>query len=130
MVSGGLRFSDEATAEYGLAVTRYSEGLEALAKARCKAEIVLLDDVRAAIKELGPSDGSDKFKTAVDWCKRLAFLVVGLTIAQGSTVMHQQPIERGSVLWLVGDVVVAALLVGVSLTMDFPAVKNRLARPS
>ncbi|OAT66981.1 hypothetical protein AWB85_15305 [Mycobacteroides immunogenum] len=125
----GSRFTDEATAEYGLAVTRYSDNLEALSKARCNAEIVLADHVRAAVKELGPNQDNETAKVALDWCKRLAFLFIGFAVVQGSNVMHQQDgIARGSVLWLIADALVAAVLSAIALLMDFPYVRNLLGR--
>ncbi len=111
-----------------MAVTRYSDDLEALCTARCGAEMVLVSHVRGAVKELGPNNEGERFKTALDWCKRFAFLALGLTIAQGTNVMKQDPIARGSVAWLVAGVLITALLIGLALAMDLPAIKKFLAR--
>jgi hypothetical protein len=126
----GTQFSDEAAAEYGLAVTRYANSLEALSVGYCNSELVLLDQVKRAVVDLGPkqNDAGDGLKAFLDWVKRLAFLFIGFSVVQGSAVLRQDPIVKGSVVWLVIVVVLGALLAGAALILDIPAVQRRLAR--
>ncbi|MDF3308697.1 hypothetical protein P3H15_27140 [Rhodococcus sp. T2V] len=123
------KFSEEAVAEYALAVTRYQETLKSIAVTKCTVEMVLVEHVRAAVSALKETPAENNgLKTFLDWVKRLAFLFIGFSVVQGSNVLRQQDVDRGSVMWLVMDAVFAALLVGLALAVDIPPIRRLIIR--
>ena len=117
------KYSDEAKAEYGLAVAGYGQRVRGLAEGKSSAEMVLKQHVHLAVSDLGP-DPEQGFKTALDWFKRIGFLVAGLTIGQGVKVYGQNPIERGSVVWLLSLLVVTVVMLTAAFVLDFPQVRR------
>jgi hypothetical protein len=121
------KYSDEASTQYGLAVALHASRLRSTAEGKARGEMVLVEHVDEAVSELSP-DRAGPFKTLVDWVKRTAYLTAGLTIAQGVNVWHQNPIARGSVIWLISVLIVTVLLIGLGLGLDFPSLRKAFKR--
>ena len=111
-------YTREARSEYGVAISAYGRRLRALAEGKCNVEAVLVSHVNAAVTELGP-DLRKNLKIFLDWLKRVGFLLAGLTIAQGVKVYNQSPIERGSVIWLIGLFAITLIMLVAAFIIDF-----------
>ena len=57
---------------------------------------MLKKHVVEAVRELRQRADSDARKIISDWVKRIAFVLLGLSIAQYQRVQIQKPIEQGS----------------------------------
>jgi hypothetical protein len=121
------RYSPEAKTEYGLTVAGYGRRVRALAEGKSSAEMVLVEHVQAAVAELGP-DPAKGFNVVLDWLKRAGFLVAGLAIGQGVKVYAQNPILRGSVVWLLVLTVITVTMLVAAFVLDFPQVKRIFVR--
>jgi hypothetical protein len=64
-------------------------------------------------------------KLVNDWVKRAAFLVVGLAIAQGKAVYDQEPIDHGSVTWLLVFGALSTALVAAAIVIDLMAARGK-----
>ncbi len=116
------RYSPAAASDYGVAVAVYASRLRGLAEGKAKAEMVLAEHVQSGVTDLGP-DTADALKTFVDWLKRVAFVALGLAIAQGVKVSDQDPLVRGSVVWLAWLIAATFLMLGLALGLDYPKVR-------
>jgi hypothetical protein len=120
------KYSESAATEYGVAVATYSSKLRSLAEAKAKAEMVLVEHVADAVKELG-GDTADALKMVSDWIKRFAFVLGGLTIAQGVSIFHQgERIDRGSVVWFCLLLAFTLILGFFAAGLDFPKFRSLL----
>lgn len=89
------------------------------------SEIVIERYVNEAANELRNKPGRKAAPLVSDWSKRFGFLFVGLTIQQVIDVRHQDPIDGGSVAWLVVLAAIATALIVTGLIID-----TLLVRPS
>lgn len=93
--------------------------------------MVLVEDVKTAVTTMkeAPSENAG-LKILLDWIKRVAFLFIGFSVVQGANVLHQENIEKGSVIWLMIDILFAAVLAGLALAADIPGVRRAIGGAS
>ena len=102
----------------------YARSVVAQARAYSGRTEVAAEHVEKAIRQLSPAHESTGLKVAVDWIKRVGFLIVGIAIVQfGQLITDAQkgkasPDEIWRVLLLVAA---AAALVVIALAIDVPA---------
>jgi hypothetical protein len=55
-----------------------------------------------------------------DWCKWIGFAFLGFTVQQFSRVSGEKVILRGSVNWLVAEVIITMVLLAIGFAIDKP----------
>jgi hypothetical protein len=95
-------YTEEAVAATVVEVDTYCRALDTRAHERARvdtAERVLEKHVRESVAELR-SRANEDIKNFSDWIKRIGFLLLGLAVQQVNAVVHSDPIQLSSVVWL------------------------------
>jgi hypothetical protein len=111
-------FTSEAQSLHHQEVQRFAEKLQARARARTAAEVVVKDDVAAAAKAMRPAETKDSLRLISDWVKRIGILFIGFAVTQFLRVHAESRISQGSVNWLLADAIIAVALLVVGLVLD------------
>lgn len=114
-------FTDEAQAAVLSEAQEYVRQLCFLATIRQRrdgAEKALKSYVDDAASFLRNKSRNRK-KILADWCKWIGFAFLGFTVQQIINVQQQKNVAHGSVLWLVMDVAVTAVLIVTGFMIDW-----------
>jgi hypothetical protein len=115
-------FTDEARTALLSEVQEYVRqicNLARICQRRDGAEKALKSYVDDSASFLRNKSGNPK-KILADWCKWIGFTFFGFTVQQIANVQHQKIIAHGSVLLLVMDVAIAAVLISAGFAIDRP----------
>jgi hypothetical protein len=116
-------FTPEAKAEVLSEMKHYAVDLRNMAQLRRRsdgrAEKVLKRHVADSAASLRNARESP-LKMIADWCKWTGFAFLGFAVTQFNNVHGQKVIARGSVNWLVFDVIMTVALIAAGFAIERP----------
>jgi uncharacterized membrane protein YidH (DUF202 family) len=123
----GVSLTQSATVALSQATELYVQSVVAQARAFSGRQEVAAEHVERAVRQMSPAYESAGLKVALDWIKRVGFLIVGIAIVQFGQLLA----DVGNGIATVPDVVrvlilvvAGAILVVVAVAIDVPALAN------